>query len=201
MTKQPLSQYFSLNRRYSRSVNLERDLELPNSVVGYVPTKRAVDALRRFLTVIAGSQLTRAWTLTGVYGTGKSAFAHYLASLCAPETNPMRHYALEIAKNTPYFDSSEYRILAENIPKQGWFRAVATAQREPLSHTIIRALEQGCRIFWKQPHTQPMIARKLVDLATEITFGNTTVDSRMIPGLLQEVATAAKTDILLIIDG
>ena len=200
MTKQPLSQYFSLNRRYSRSVNLERDLELPNSVVGYVLTKRAVDALRRFLTAIAGSQPTRAWTLTGVYGTGKSAFAHYLASLCAPETNPMRHYALEIAKHTPYFDSSEYRILEENIPKQGWFRAVATAQREPLSHTIIRALEQGCRIFWKQPHTQPAIARKLVDLATEITFGNTTIDSKMIPGLLQEVATAAKTDILLIID-
>jgi len=196
VTKQPLSQYFSLNRRYSRSINLERDLELPNSVVGYIPTKRAVDALRRVLAAITGNQPTRAWTLTGVYGTGKSAFAHYLASLCAPETNQMRHYALKIAKNTFYSDSPEYRILEENIPKVGLFRAVATAQREPLSHTIIRALEQGCRIFWQQPRTQPAIARKLVDLATEIT----SVDSRMIPGLLQEVATAAKTDILLIID-
>ncbi len=122
MTKQPLSQYFSLNRRYSRSINLERDLELPNSVVGYVPTERAVDALKRVLAAIAGTQPTRAWTLTGVYGTGKSAFAHYLASLCAPETNSMRHYALEIAKNTLYPNSPEYRLLEESIPKQGLFR-------------------------------------------------------------------------------
>ncbi len=196
MTKQPLSQYFSLNRRYSRSINLERDLELPNSVIGYIPTNRAVDALKRILAAIAGNQPTRAWTLTGVYGTGKSAFAHYLASLCASETSPMRHYALLVAKNTLYADSPEYRILEQKLPKQGLFRAVATAQREPISHTIIRALEQGCRTFWQQPRSQPAIARKLVDLAMEIT----SVDSRMIPGLLQEVATAAKTDILLIID-
>ncbi len=200
MTKQPLSQYFSVNRRYSRSINLERDLELPNSVLGYIPTQRAVDALHRVLAAIAGTQPTRAWTLTGVYGTGKSAFAHYLASLCAPQTNLIRHYALEIAKNKLYSDSPEYRILEENIPRLGLFRAVATAQREPLSHTIIRALERGCGIFWQQARTQPAIARRLVDLETEISFGNTTLDSRMIPGLVQEVAAAAKTDILLIID-
>ncbi len=80
------------------------------------------------------------------------------------------------------------------------FRAVVTAQREPLSHTIIRALEQGAAIFWRSTRTQPAIARKLVDLAAEITFDNIAVDSRMIPSLLQEVASAAKTDVLLIID-
>jgi len=36
-------------------------------------------------------------------------------------------------------------------------------------------------------------------LATEITL-KTTVDSRKIPGLVQEVAKAAETDVLLIID-
>jgi len=41
MTDQPLSQYISLNRRYSRSVNLERDLEIPSSLEGYVLTDRA----------------------------------------------------------------------------------------------------------------------------------------------------------------
>ena len=207
-----LSEYFSLNRRYSRSINVERDLELPNTVPGYVLTEKSVDALRRILAAFTSSPVeppgrgsgvanhpTRAWTLTGVYGTGKSAFAHYLASVCANQTSQMRHYALDIAKNALGSDSLEYKTL-ENIPQQGLFRAIATAQREPLSHTIIRALERGAGIFWRSARTQPAIARKLVDLATEITFGKTTVDSRIILGLVQEVASSAQTDVLLIID-
>lgn len=61
----------------------------------------------------------------------------------------MRHYALDIAKNALGSDSLEYKTL-ENIPQQGLFRAIATAQREPLSHTIIRALERGAGIFGDQ---------------------------------------------------
>ncbi|MGB7439784.1 MAG: hypothetical protein WA919_01835 [Coleofasciculaceae cyanobacterium] len=82
--KRPLSQYFSLNRRYSRSINLERDLEQVEALEGYVPTERSVDSLRRILAGFKSEQTNRAWTLTSVYGTGKSAFAHYLISLCAP---------------------------------------------------------------------------------------------------------------------
>lgn len=198
--KKRLSEYFGLNRRYSRSINVERDLELPNTVLGYVLTEKSVDALRRILAAITGNHSTRAWTLTGVYGTGKSAFAHYLASLCASQTSQMRHYAWKIAETALGSDSPEYSTMETNIPPQGLFRAIATAQREPLSHTIIRALERGAGIFWKSTPTKPAIARKLVDLATEITFGKTTVDSREIPGLIQEVASSAETDILLIID-
>ncbi len=198
--KKQLSEYFGLNRRYFRSINVERDLELLNTVQGYVLTEKSVDALRRILAAFTGKHPTRAWTLTGVYGTGKSAFAHYLASLCATQTNPMRYHALKIAETALGSDSPEYRTLETNIPPQGLFRAIATAQREPLSHTIVRALERGAGIFWKTAPTRPAIARKLVDLATEITFEKTTVDSREIPGLVQEVAKAAETDILLIID-
>ena len=47
MTQKPLSSYFSLNRRYYRSVNLVRDLDKPDAVQGYVPTEAAAGALRR----------------------------------------------------------------------------------------------------------------------------------------------------------
>jgi len=53
----------------------------------------------------------------------------------------MRTLALEIAKNALGWDSPEYQTL--KISQQGLFRAIATAQREPLSHTIVRALERG----------------------------------------------------------
>ncbi|WP_052345433.1 hypothetical protein [Planktothrix rubescens] len=85
-----LSNYFSLNRRYSRSVNLERDLERLDALEGYILTERSIDALRRILTGMTTSEGHRAWTVTSVYGTGKSAFAHYLTALLADNKNPMR---------------------------------------------------------------------------------------------------------------
>ena len=199
MTKQALSQYFSLNRRYSRSINLERDFELPNTVLGYILTERAVDALRRIFASITKSQSTRAWTLTGVYGTGKSAFAHYLSSLCAPVDDQMLHYALEIAQNALGADNAEYRALETALPQQGLFRAIAVGQREPLRYTIVRALERGANVFWRKGR-KPAIARQIIDWAAEVEVDRATFTSRQVITAVQELAEVAKTDVLLIID-
>ncbi len=80
-----LSNYFSLNRRYSRSINIERDLERAEALAGYILTERSLDALRRILTGFANPETNRAWTLTGVYGTGKSSVRSISDfSLCRP---------------------------------------------------------------------------------------------------------------------
>jgi len=199
VTNQLLSQYFSLNRRYSRSINLERDFELPDTIMGYILTERAVDALQRVLASITRAQPTRAWTLTGVHGTGKSAFAHYLTSLCAPEDSQMRRCALEIAQKTLGANSQEYQMLEAQLPCQGLLRAVAVGQREPLRHTIARALEQGANVFWRKGR-KPEIVRQLVDWTAELEVGRATFTSRQVLAAVKEVAEAAKTDALLIID-
>lgn len=196
----PLSDYFSLKRRYSRSINLERDLDKPETLSGYIPTERSIEATKRILAGLKGNSNHRAWTLTSVYGTGKSAFAHFFASLCAPSQHPSRHTALEIAAETFGNDSSEYSILEEYIPTQGLFRAVATAQREPLSNTIVRALHKGAESFWSSKSQNKIkVARKLVDLETQVESGEV-IDSREIPKLIKEIAETSSTDILLIID-
>jgi len=99
MTNKKLSHYFSLQRRYSRSINLERDLDSVEALEGYVLTKRAIDSLKRILNNFNSDEGGRAWTLTSVYGTGKSAFAHYLISLCAGSKNKMHIKALSIAED------------------------------------------------------------------------------------------------------
>lgn len=196
----PLSEYFRLNRRYSRSINLERDLEQVEALEGYVPTTRSLDALRRILAEFVREPANRAWTLTSVYGTGKSAFAHYLASLCAPAKDAMRNKALEITQKTLSSHSNEYRNLKENIPSQGLFRAVATAQREPIGNTIVRALARGAELFWQTSGSnKPPVASKLIDLNIKIATGER-IDSARIPDLVQEVSQAARTDIFIIID-
>jgi hypothetical protein len=195
-----LSQYFSLKRRYFRSINLERDLEKVDALEGYIPTERSLDAIRRILAGLNGTSNHRAWTLTGVYGTGKSAFAHFLTSLCASQNSQMRQEALKIAATAFDSDSWEYQALNEKIPEPGLFRAVATAQREPLSNTIVRALYRGAELFWTaQQRAKIGVCRELLDLSNDITDGKT-IDSRKALKLVQEVASKADNGVFLIID-
>lgn len=195
-----LAQYFSLNRRYSRSVNLERDLEQPDALEGYILTERSVDALRRILAGLGKEGASNAWTLTSVYGTGKSAFAHYLASLCSSSKSKMRSLALEITETALGKESSEYLAKNSNIPKQGYIRAVAVAQREPISHTIIRALIRGVEISWTAAkRNKSEVVSRLRELEVEIERGNK-IDGKEIPALVQELAQASKTGIFLIVD-
>jgi hypothetical protein len=189
-----LSEYFQLDRRYARSINLERDLDNPNSVAGYVLTDRSLYALKQILVNSPESGQTQAVTLTGVYGTGKSAFAHFLACLCAGEES-VKQKALVIAKTT--LTATDFQKLHQNLPEKGCFRAIATAQREPLAHTIIRALDYGASRFWKRE--APSIAKDLTDLSSEI-LGGTIVDSKKVISIIQEVITSAQTDVILIID-
>ena len=42
-----LANYISINRRYSRSVNLERDTLESDSVLGYVPTEKSAETIER----------------------------------------------------------------------------------------------------------------------------------------------------------
>lgn len=199
MTSKVLSAYFELHRRYYRSVNLERDLDKPDAVQGYVPTERSTEALRRILSAVGDPDAHRAWTLTGVYGTGKSAFAHYLAALSAPKKSPVAEAALAIAVNAFPADSPEIAAI-EAIPQPGFLRAVATAQREPLSWTIVRALSRGVDLFWKQTKRKPSFWIDLNEWRFQAEAGKCQVTDQQILKLLREVVQAAKTDVLLVID-
>ena len=207
MTKTPtatlrerfLSTYFEIHRRYYRSVNLERDLDKPGAVQGYIPTERAAEALRRILSTVGDSDAHRAWTLTGVYGTGKSAFAHYLAALCAPAESRIAKEAWAIADHVFAADSPEIAAI-QAIPQPGFLRAVAAAQREPLSWTIVRALSRGFDLFWQQEKRKPSFWMDLNEWRFQAESGKCQVTDQQVLKLLREVVQAVKTDVLLVID-
>jgi hypothetical protein len=200
MNDKVLSDYFKLHRRYYRSVNLERDLDKPDAVQGYVPTERTAIALQRILSSICDPNAHRAWTLTGVYGTGKSAFTHYLAALCAPEKSSVAQAALAIADETFGPDSPEIEAIYA-IPRPGLIRAVATAQREPLSWTIARALARGADLFWNgKQKSSPDFLRDLIDWRVEVESGNCKITDQQILKVIKEIIQTAKVDVLLVID-
>jgi hypothetical protein len=200
MTNKKLSYYFNLQRRYSRSINLERDLDSVDALEGYVLTKRAIDSLKRILNSFNAEEGNRAWTLTSVYGTGKSAFAHYLISLTAKSQSKIHIKALSIAEDKLGKDSDIYQLIQQKINSKGLIKAVATGQREPISHTIIRALLTGVDNFWTASQKNKInVVRQLVDLEAEINDGGK-VDSREIPNLVLELGKESQTGIFLVID-
>jgi hypothetical protein len=194
-----LSDFVSVKRRYSRSVNLERDFGIPDSLIGYIPTSRAIDCIERFMRSVALSNSVRAWTLTGAYGTGKSAFANFLLALSAPRDDENHQNAIQIIKQTEKSNSLQ-RQIKSRLPESGLIRAVATAQREPITRTVIRALNSGATMFWQNIRgRKPDALDELNSLFIKSQQG-AAIDNNHLLQVMGSLAQASKAGILLIID-
>jgi hypothetical protein len=192
-----LSEYVSLQRRYSRAVNLERDLSVAGAVDGYVVTPRAQQVLARIFRAIELEDSARAWSLTGVYGTGKSAFAHYLASLLAPRESALRQQAVQIlsASSPP----PELQAPVHRLPGRGLVRAVAVGQREPITKTVLRALRRGAEDYWRGTvGRRPRVLRELASPALQQE--RTSISNRTVLELAQHLADASQGGLVLILD-
>ena len=193
------SDFVSVKRRYTRSVNLERDINIPDSIDGYIPTSRAIESLLRIIRSVAQPNSVRAWTLTGSYGTGKSAFAHFLTMLCGPREDATRNQAINIlhsVDNKKEISKSIDRF----ISPRGFLRAIATAQREPIVNTITRALYNGASLFWDNASgRKPNAFHDINEMYHRVSKGKT-VDPNQLLFVLKEINAVSKSGVLLIID-
>ncbi len=194
-----LSDFVSVKRRYSRSVNLERDFGTPDSLLGYIPTSRAIESIERFLRSFGFDNSVRAWTLTGSYGTGKSAFANFLTALCSLQGDENYQAAIQIIKQTEKSNSLQ-RQIKSRLPESGMIRAVATAQREPIARTVIRALNSGVTLYWQNIRgRRPDILDELNGLYSRSRKG-APIDNNHLIQVIASLAQASRAGILLIID-
>lgn len=76
-----LRDLISIAPRYARSINIERDIGSASALDGYIVTATAHRTLLRIAGALGDDLSHRAWTITGPYGSGKSAFALFLANL------------------------------------------------------------------------------------------------------------------------
>jgi hypothetical protein len=80
-----LDRLVAVRQRFARSVSLARDAHRSDALDGYILTPTGRDVLRRLAGALRGETPTRAWSLTGPYGSGKSAFALLAAQALAGE--------------------------------------------------------------------------------------------------------------------
>jgi len=88
-----LNEFVQIDAKRARSINLERDANTLNIIENYHLTGMGLRCLSRFVDALEGEP-ANAWTLTGPYGMGKSAFANYLLALTAAKKRKKRSIIL-----------------------------------------------------------------------------------------------------------
>ncbi len=136
-----LSESISVARRFARSANLERDAERSEPLEGYVVTARALDVVERIARTAASGTAGGAWSLTGPYGSGKSSLALLIDGTFGNALNT-RHMSLGLIERTSPTVAGMVRNAHRHhgTGESGFHSALVTADSEPLSRTILRAL-------------------------------------------------------------
>ncbi len=149
-----------ISTRALRSANVEHDLGA-GGLDRYVMTGRSFEMLQRVMATLEDAEATRAWSITGPYGSGKSSFALLLAALlCAlparrandrkserfAESEAAREAAAAVVRGAAPDLADRFASYQEQTG--GMLRALATARREPVAATVARALANAAVGRW-----------------------------------------------------
>ena len=136
-----LADKITVNTRYTRSTNVERDRGSRSIVEAYLPTARGIGLLDDITAVLGADDQPRAWSLIGPYGSGKSSFALFLHELLG-DKGGVKAFATKVL-------ASERPDLARRFARQGpWCRVVLSGSEESFSHRLLTALEEAATGFW-----------------------------------------------------
>lgn len=181
----------SINKRFSRSANIERDSGV-RAIDGYVPTGRATDVVRRISRGLADPAAGRSFSITGPHGGGKSSLAVFLDALFSARGAADFQAAIGILESVDPAVASESELGLKSIDSkgQGAVRAFATAERESVAKTVARALHAGA--------VKALGARQRVVPASFAATSEHVPSAREIMTILRDLCT--KRPVVLVID-
>ena len=199
-----LADRVSVRGRFARSVNLERDADQVEPFDGYIVTARALDAVGRIASVAAAERSGGAWSLTGPYGSGKSSLALLLDAIFGPDTSA-REIAWKLVDQASSSVGERIRQahLRWGTQEAGFHRGIATACREPLNQTVLRALDNAVlRTYGATPSPSEFpAARTLTGLFEDATGSDLHRRDPSPTALVESVrCLAERAPVLLIID-
>ena len=172
----PLSEIFHVSSRFRRSVHLERDFYAENSLDGYVVTVTARETLRRLISALENPSASKAWSLTGPYGSGKSAFALFAAKLVGNPESPDTKQALNLLERGDEALWNQFVGVCTSRPKErGFCPVLISGERAPITIALLRGLADGLAAFGSGSQFVPLIK------AIERRLGSATPESPPTP--------------------
>ena len=138
-----LSDVVSVDSRFEQSVNLMLDLNNEKKIEGYIPTRSSVNVLQTYINDILDTNGSRATTLIGPYGKGKSHLLLILLSLLRKDKTAAMSGLID-----------KVRVIDENVAANmekvqeqfsPFLPVILFPGQESLSNTFIKALSKALR--------------------------------------------------------
>lgn len=178
-----LADVVQVGERFHRSVHLRQDWDSEYGLEGYLVTPTVRRLTREIMNELSNDRGTRAWSLTGPYGAGKSAFALFLAEV--------------LCKGVP--SGGEVAQLREELRDEagfdypGYVPVLLVAERGPLPNRIAAALAD------RMDSLAPKLAKRARKLAKQES-----IDGNDLADIVEAAAEAAKKrgrgGLLLVVD-
>ena len=142
-----LSDLFHITKRFQRSVHLARDFYTENALDGYVVTVKARETLTRLVSAQENTATAKAWSLTGPYGSGKSAFALFAAKLLGNADTAATKHALELLKHSDITLYERFLNINGNSEKTsvGFCPVLISGERASITRALLKGLEDGLK--------------------------------------------------------
>jgi hypothetical protein len=192
---------FKIKARFHRSVQIELDSALDD----YVVTQSGLKILKRIDGAIDSKHGTRAWTITGPYGSGKSAFIVFLKSLFGDGTAIEVSNARELLRKA---DKNLYKKLFESSQiftktRKRFCTSLVSAGRERIEHAILKGLLFGLNNFYKNSRSPQPIIKEIEKALKKCEQGNIPSSDLIITlceSATQSVIKSNGAGLLLVID-
>lgn len=196
-----LNEYVQIRGRFLRSTNLAQDYASRGINGDYIVTANARQALYRLSEGLSEGALSRAWTITGPYGAGKSAFGVFLTRVLCSEGKEGQQAREKLLTVDP--------SLAEKIAEkgvwsnghQGMLPVLLTARRAPVSLCILEGLRES---LGRLSGNKAQRLQKEIGSLLDDTDARRYIDSKMVVELLLSLGTLSselgRAGVLLVID-
>lgn len=195
-----LKNLYQIKSRFHRSVQIELDSVLDD----YIVTQSGLKILWRIANAVENKFATKAWSITGPYGSGKSAFIIFLKTLFGGTSRKETREARELLKKA---DKELYKRLfgSRNVitkHSKGFCPALVSAGRERIEYAIVKGLLNGLRSFHEKPY-KVSIVNKLEAISKECKKGNVPSSDLLIECCERAVESVRKnkgSGLILVID-
>ncbi len=161
--------------RFARSVSLARDARRADALDGYILTPTGRDVLRRLSEALHGDTSVRAWSITGPYGSGKSAFALLTAQLLSGDAH-VRQRARALLATWDEELTERFFGAGGPLPRRvgRLCPVLVTGSRQPLEKALASALASSLRALASRGRP-PQVIERLEQLANRPGISGTAI--------------------------
>lgn len=167
------SNFIEVNARFTRSVAIAKDFVNQDALGGYIVTPVAKAILGRVGSALCDDTSTRAWSLTGPYGSGKSAFGLLLAQSLGGEIKSQNFTKKLLEEDAPEIFRHMFGTTSSlNTKNSKLLPVLVTGSRQSLEKSLAKKLAESLRELISRGRVPKVIEELEAIASSEKPVGN-----------------------------